>query len=219
MSGKQAAESPDWTSAIAHLRRDPVMRKLIERVGRCTLAPRGEPFGALCNAIFSQQLSTIVAKVLFGRFCKLFPRGKPTPRGVLKILRDGDPSCARGCGLSRAKHKYIVDLAEHFASRKVPIRAFGKRSDEEIIQALVPIKGVGRWTAEMFLIFVLNRPNLLPVDDLGLRKGVQKFYSLRREPKAKQLNKIAKAWEPYRSIGTWYIWRGLGLEAAKKKGT
>src|SRR4051812_24614016 len=145
------AREEDWKAARRHLRRaDPVLRRVIDKVGPCTLTSRGDPFIALCQAIFSQQLSTKVANVLFGRFKKLFPREKPTPARVLKMFTACDPAVPRSCGLSRQKLGYILDLAEKFDSNKVPLRRFARMNDEEIIEALLPIKGVGRWTAEMF---------------------------------------------------------------------
>lgn len=202
-------QTPDWSKAMRHLRRDPIMREIIKRVGKCTLAPRGDPFSSLCKAIFSQQLSTVVAANLFGRFQKLFPRAKPTPKHAIKLLKNCDESVPKSCGLSRQKLSYLIDLAEKFADGSIPMRRFDKMSDEEVIDALLPVKGIGRWTAEMFLIFVLNRPDVLPVDDLGLQKAATRFYALKRLPNARKLEKLAEPWRPYRSIATWYLWRGL----------
>lgn len=197
-----------WRPAVAHLRdADRVMAQLIGRVGPCTLRPRKDYFIALCQAIFAQQVSTAVATVLFGRFRKLFAGGRPAPKGVLEL---GDEQL-QAVGLSRQKRGYIRDLSARFASGEIPTRRFARMSDEEIIQSLLPIKGVGRWTAEMFLIFVLNRPDLLPVDDLGVRKSVQRFYELPELPEAQRVIEIGEAWRPWRTIATWYLWRAGAL--------
>jgi len=204
---KLAIESKaDWTKAIDHLSRvDAKLAAVIERAGPCTLKPGGDCFIALCRAIIAQQISGVVAKAITKRFRKLFPRSRPTPKLLLALTDEQ----LRSAGLSRQKLSYLRDLAAHFAERKVPTRRFSKMSDEEIIQSLIPIKGIGRWTAEMFLIFVLNRPDLLPVDDLGVRKGFQKVYGLRTEPKPAKMIQIAEKWRPWRTVGSWYMWRSL----------
>jgi DNA-3-methyladenine glycosylase II len=196
----------DWSEATGHLSRvDPKLAAVIARAGPCTLKPRGDCFLSLCRAIISQQISGVVAVAITKRFKKLFPRSRPTPKHLLTLSDEQ----LRSAGLSRQKMSYLRDLAAHFAEGKVPIRRFSKMSDEEIIQSLLPVKGIGRWTAEMFLIFVLNRPDLLPVDDLGVRKGFQKVYGLKSEPKAAKMMQIAERWRPWRTIGSWYMWRGM----------
>ena len=205
----------DWTDAQAHLRAvSPAMEPVIDHVGPCTLAPRKDYFVVLCKAIFTQQISTAVAAVLFQRFRGLFPSQRPTPRFVLELMdtaSNGDGEVLRRCGLSRQKRAYVRDLAEHFVTGQIPTRRLAAMSDDEVIDALVKVKGIGRWTAEMFLIFTLNRPDVLPVDDLGLRKGAQRLFNLRTPPDGKKLTKLAEPWRPYRSIATWYIWRGFAL--------
>ena len=201
------ANQPDWREAARHLRRaDPALRRIIQQVGPCTLTCQRDYFSFLCKAIFNQQLSTKVAAVLFGRFRDEFPRRRPTPPLVLKML-EGDVQGLRRCGLSRQKAAYLRDLANHFVDSRIPTRRLSRMTDEEVIEALVNVKGVGRWTAEMFLMFVLNRPDVLPVDDLGLREGVREIYGLAERPKADDLRAIAESWKPYRSIATWYVWR------------
>jgi DNA-3-methyladenine glycosylase II len=192
------------------------MAGIIDHVGPCTLAPRRDYFVVLCKAIFTQQISTAVAAVLFGRFRNLFPNRRPTPKLVLDALA-ADPEILRRCGLSRQKQAYLKDLAEHFATNQIPTRRIVAMSDEEVIQTLIKVKGIGRWTGEMFLIFTLNRPDVLPVDDLGLRKGAQLLFNLRETPDAKKLTKLAEPWRPYRSIATWYIWRGSAQLVAEKQ--
>jgi DNA-3-methyladenine glycosylase II len=204
----------DWSAAAEHIRAtSPAMRRIIDRVGPCTLAPRRDYFVVLCKAIFTQQISTAVAAVLFGRFRELFPGRRPTPALVLDAINsaDGDGEVLRHCGLSRQKRAYVKDLAAHFATNRIPTRRLAGMSDEEVIEALVKVKGIGRWTAEMFLIFTLNRPDVLPVDDLGLRKGMQMLFGLRAIPDGKTMTKLAEPWRPYRSIATWYVWRGFAL--------
>jgi hypothetical protein len=119
---------------------------------------------------------------------------------------NGDETAFAGCGLSRQKRAYVKDLAEHFATNQIPTRKLAAMDDDDVIDALVKVNGIGRWTAEMFLIFTLNRPDVLPVDDLGLRQGAQRVFRLRKTPDGKKLTKLAEPWRPYRSIATWYIW-------------
>ena len=199
---------PDWAPAVRHLSKvDPKMARVIQQVGPCTLHPRRDYFVVLCKAIFTQQISTAVATVLFGRFRDLFPRRRPTPALVLAALQTGDPEVLKKCGLSRQKAAYLQDLSRHFVDGRIPTRRLGRMSDEEVIEALVEVKGIGRWTAEMFLIFTLNRPDVLPVDDLGLREGVRELYGLPERPAARALADLGERWRPYRSIATWYVWR------------
>jgi 3-methyladenine DNA glycosylase/8-oxoguanine DNA glycosylase len=170
---------------------------------------------ALCQAIFTQQVSTAVATVLFARFRKLFRGSRPTPRGVLRLSDEQ----MRMAGLSRQKQSYLRDMAGRFDRGEIPVKRFPGMGDEEIVESLLPIKGVGRWTAEMFLIFVLNRPDVLPVDDLGVRKGLQALYGLAEVPRADGALAIGERWRPWRTVATWYLWRGLAMEEgeAKKK--
>ena len=167
----------------------------------------------LCWAIFNQQISTKVAKVLFARFSSQFPRKRPTPLRVIQFL-GGDEDLIRACGISRQKRGYLMDLAIHFATGQIRTSALRKMDDEQIVQTLIAVKGIGRWTAEMFLIFVLNRTDVYPVDDLGVRQGVKRVYGLRSIPTVKQLTKIAEPWRPYRSLGTWYIWKSAAPKVA-----
>src|SRR5688500_591329 len=198
---------PDWREAERRLRRaDLALRAVIDRVGPCTLAPRRDYFVVLCQAIFTQQISTAIATTLFGRFRDLFPRRRPTPPLVVKLLEEcgaGGNGAApnavlRGCGLSRQKTSYLLDLARHFYDGQIPTGEFSRMSDEAVIDALVRVRGIGRWTAEMFLIFTLNRPDVLPVDDLGLREGVRKLDALADRPLAADVTARAQVWRPYR---------------------
>jgi len=198
----------DWKAGERHLCRvDPVLKKIITIHGPCTLNRRRDYFVALCNSIFAQQISTAVARVLFARFCDQFPRKRPTPALVMEFLNSGDAERIRKSGISRQKQSYLLDLAEHFATGKLKTARFAKMSDEELIAALDDVRGIGRWTAEMFLIFVLNRPDVFPVDDLGMRKGAQLAFGLAKLPTAAQLHELAEKWKPHRSLATWYLWR------------
>ena len=208
-----------WLPAVRHLSRvDPVLGRVIRRVGPCALAPRRDYFVVLCKAIFTQQISTAVAAVLFGRFRDLFPQRRPTPALVLGALRREPAEVIRRCGLSRQKAVYIQDLARHFVDNRIPTRRLARMDDEAVIEALVNVKGIGRWTAEMFLIFVLNRPDVLPVDDLGLREGVREIYGLEERPGAKLLTEMGEKWRPWRTVATWYVWRRAGGTRSPKPG-
>jgi DNA-3-methyladenine glycosylase II len=197
----------DYTRARRHLsRRDPVIRDLMRTHGKCGLADaqHGDPFGALMKAIVSQQLSTKAAHTIFTRLVALFD-GVPTPR-ALAALTDAQ---LRGVGLSGQKLRYMRDLAGKVQDGSLPLHALDAMTDDDVIVALTQVKGIGRWTAEMFLMFRLHRPDVLPVDDLGIVKAVQKAYGLRKTPSADRLNKIGEAWRPYRSVACWYLWRSL----------
>jgi DNA-3-methyladenine glycosylase II len=201
------SKSRDWSAARKHLCRvDPVMRQIIRAVGPCTLAPRRDYFVKLCQSIFTQQISTAVATVLFGRFRDQFPSRRPTPTAVLKFLKLDDP-IIRSVGLSRQKRSYIEDLATKWIDGHIPSRQFSSMDDEAIVQSLTQVKGIGRWTVEMFLIFCLNRPDVFPVDDLGVRKSAQLAYGLKSLPTKSELTDLGEKWRPWRTIATWYLWR------------
>lgn len=208
---EQHKQRPNWAAAARHLSRaEPRLAEVIRRVGPCTLAPRRDYFVVLCKAIFTQQISTAVAAALFGRFRDLFPQRRPTPPLVLDALNGRAEQVMRACGLSRQKAAYLRDLAQHFVDGRIPTRRLARMEDEQVIEALVNVKGIGRWTAEMFLIFVLNRPDVFPVDDLGLREGVREVFQLPERPGAKQLMEMAEPWRPWRTVATWYVWRRDG---------
>lgn len=186
---------------------DPIMRRIIADVGRCTLKPRTDYFATLCDSIIAQQLSVTVAGIIFDRFAALYPRRRPTPQAVL-----GTPlRRLRAIGLSRQKADYLKDLAAGCLDGRIKLNRLARQSSEEIIASLVSIHGIGRWTAEMFLIFSLNRPDVLPVDDFGIRKAIRRWYGLRSLPKSARTRAIGKAWHPYESVACWYLWRSLRL--------
>jgi DNA-3-methyladenine glycosylase II len=202
---------PDYARARRLLlRRDPILAALIRRQGPCGLAAaqRADHFSALVRAITFQQLSTKAASTIHGRMIALMPSGVATPEG-LAALTDAQ---LRTVGLSRQKTAYLRDLCEKVSCKAVDLEALEALSDEEIIAALVKVKGIGRWSAEMFLIFRLLRPDVLPVGDLGILTAVQRAYRLRKRPSPDRLRKIGEAWRPYRSVASWYLWRSLDNE-------
>jgi DNA-3-methyladenine glycosylase II len=193
-------------AARRHLaRRDPILKTIIRGVGPCTLESSTDHFGVLVRAIISQQISTKAALAIHGRLRAALPRGI-TPRAILGATDEA----LRAAGLSGGKALSLRDLAEKCASRAVPLRRLSVMDDEEVIARLIPVRGIGRWTAEMFLIFSLGRLDVLPVGDYGLRAGVLKHYGLPELPGREELQRLTTSWQPYRSIGTWYIWRSLG---------
>jgi len=204
-----------YTIACRHLKKvDPKLGRIIKRVGTCELhavAPR-DPFEALCLSIASQQLSTKAADTIFRRFCDLFPNRKPTPDGVM-TLSDAE---IRGAGFSRPKVTFIKDLAAHVLDGRLDLKGLKKHPDEDVMRQLIAVKGIGRWTGEMFLMFTLGRPDVLPVDDLGVRKGMQIAYGLDEPPKPDVMREIGEPWRPYRSVGTWYMWRALGVDVPEQ---
>ncbi len=195
----------DWSGATRRLVRvEKRFAPLVRKAGACDLSPRKDYFVLLCQAIFSQQISTAVATVLFARFRGLFPNKRPTPARLLQCTDEQ----LRSVGLSAAKMVYLRDLARRIDEGKLPLRRLGRLDDETVIEKLTAVRGIGRWSAEMFLIFVLNRPDILPVDDLGLRRGMQKLLTLPSAPTGRQCQELAELWRPWRTVATWYLWRG-----------
>ena len=197
--------TPDyWEEACKHLaKKDRVMKRLIPKFGDACLESRGDAFTTLARSIVGQQISVKAAQTVWDKFAVL-PR-KLTPANVLKLKVDD----MRGAGLSARKVEYLVDLAIHFDSGAVHVDAWKDMADELIIDELVAIRGIGRWTAEMFLIFHLMRPNVLPVDDLGLLNGISVNYFSGDPVSRSDAREVAVAWAPYCSVATWYIWRSL----------
>lgn len=183
------------------------MAALIRRHGACGLAAaqRADHFSALVRAITFQQLSTKAASTIYARMVASMPEGHPTPQ-ALGALTDEQ---LRAAGISRQKSIYLRDLCEKVLSGALNLDGLEAMSDEEVIAALVHVKGIGRWSAEMFLMFRLHRPDVLPVGDLGIVNAIQKAYRLRKRPNAERIMKIGEAWRPYRSVACWYLWRSL----------
>jgi DNA-3-methyladenine glycosylase II len=193
-----------WAEACEHLaKKDRVMKKLIPQFGDAILETRGDAFVTLARSIVGQQISVKAAQTVWDRFALLSKR--MTPAAVLKLKVDD----MRSAGLSVRKVEYLVDLAVHFSAGAVHVKAWQEMDDEAIIDELVAIRGIGRWTAEMFLIFHLLRPNVLPLDDVGLINGISRNYFSGEPVSRSDAREVAQAWSPYATVATWYIWRSL----------
>ena len=194
--------------AVIHLKKcDPVLRAIIERVGPCRMEFGPAEFCSLAEAIVYQQLNGKAAVTIFRRFAAL--AGEPiAPEGILKLSDEQ----LRGVGLSKQKSAYLKDLATKTAAGLLDFSKLADLSDEEVIRHLTQVKGIGVWTAHMFLIFSLRRPNVLPTGDYGVQMAVKKHYKKKKLPKPLDMEKIARAWEPYRSVACWYMWRSLDIK-------
>jgi len=194
--------------AVNHLKKsDPVLRTIIDRVGPCRME-FGEPqFHSLAEAIVYQQLNGKAAVTIFKRFAAL--AGEPLiPAGILKLTNEQ----MRAVGLSKQKSAYLRDLAERTHRGELDFSRLPEMKDDDVIQHLTQVKGIGVWTAHMFLMFTLRRPNVLPTGDFGIQTAIKKHYNKRKLPKPIQMEKIAKSWEPYRSVACWYLWRSLDIK-------
>ena len=191
------------------LRRDPVLAAVIKKHGACGLASaqRTDHFSALVRAITGQQLSTKAASTIYARLAALMPGGV-TPAALSTLTVEQ----LRAVGMSRQKIAYFRDLCDKALSGVVALDSLESMTDDEVIAALTQVKGIGRWSAEMFLMFRLHRPDVLPVDDLGIVNAVKNVYGLRKRPTADRIRKIGDAWRPYRSVASWYLWRSLDNE-------
>jgi len=189
------------------MRRDPVLGALIRQHGPCGLADsqHTDPFKALVHAIMSQQLSSKAADTIARRFDGLFGGRFSTPLEVLAMPHDR----LRSVGLSGAKARFIQDLAQRVVDGSLRLDALDAMSDADVVSALTTVKGIGRWTAEMFLMFRLHRPDVLPLGDLGIVKAIQKAYRLRKRPTPERMVRLGESWRPYRSIACWYLWASL----------
>ncbi len=193
-----------------HLARiDPVMAAIIAKVGPCRITRRPERFRALARAIVFQQLAGAAATAIFARVVAIYP-GRAFPRPA-EVLATPD-EILRKAGLSAKKALYIKDLAAHIEKRILNFHRFSCMTDEEVIADLTRVKGIGRWTAEMFLMFNLARPDVLPVDDLGVRNAVARAYSMRKPPTPKELRVFGQRWTPYRTAAAWYLWQSLAIK-------
>jgi DNA-3-methyladenine glycosylase II len=195
------------------MRRDPVLGALIKQIGPCGMADRQRPdhLTALCGAIVSQQLSTKAAATIFGRFKALFPGGAITSVADIAAF---DDQTLRGVGLSGQKVSYLRDLSARVGDGRLVLEELDELPDDQVVERLVSVKGFGRWTAEMFLMFRLHRPDVLPVGDLGIVNAAQRLYRLRKRPDPKRLLALGEAWRPYRSVACWYLWQSLRNEPA-----
>src|SRR5438067_11147796 len=190
------------------MRRDRVLGAAIRQIGVCGLAERQrrDHLSALIGAIVSQQLSTKAAATIFGRFVALFPEGHIPHAQAIHALHD---ATLRAVGLSGQKVGYLRDLCTRIADGRLNLEELESLDDELVIERLTSVKGFGRWTAEMFLMFRLHRPDVLPVGDLGIVNAIQRLYGLRKTPDAKRILKIGDGWRPYRSVASWYLWQTL----------
>lgn len=192
--------------AILHLKKaDPLLASVIDRVGAYRIEYRDPGFETLVRSIVYQQLSGKVARVIFGRLLAMLPEGKLTPEGILKLT----PVKMRRAGLSKQKTLYIRDLARKTSRGKVRFEALNELADHEVIEHLTQVKGIGVWTAHMFLMFALRRPDVLPVGDLGVRSAIRKMYGMEKLPHPKEVEELAASWRPYCSVASWYLWRSL----------
>jgi len=193
-----------WDRAKRALaRRDPVMAAIMRRHPKVFMMRRGEAFMTLARAICGQQISVKAAQSVWNRVCECV--GEITPQNVLNRKRPQ----LRACGLSDRKVEYIADLAQHFVDGKIHERNWPEMDDEAIIAELLDVRGIGRWTAEMFLMFNLLRPDVYPLDDLGLQKGIRLAYFKGRKVSMSRMRKLGDGWRPWRSVATWYVWRSL----------
>lgn len=191
--------------AMTHLRRrDRILRDVIDAAGPCTLRPRRDRFEMLAGSILSQQLSTAAARTIRLRLVERV--GGRLAAEPLLALADEE---FRACGVSAQKAAYLRDLAARVASGSLPMDRLGRLPDEDVIERLTVVKGVGRWTAQMFLIFALGRPDVLPHDDLGVRNAIRRLYGLPEMPRRDEIDRIAEPWRPYASVACWYLWRSL----------
>lgn len=193
-----------WKQATRELAAaDPVLRELIKSAKGLTLRSRGDAFNTLARSIVGQQISVKAAQSIWNRLVATVTHMHP------EVVRKHDADVLRACGLSRGKVVYLHDLAHHFAEGKLSVDRWDEMSDQELIEELTRVRGIGRWTAEMFLMFYMMRPDVLPLDDIGLQNAVSRHYYKGRRVTRKQLIKFAKRWEPWRSVATWYMWRSL----------
>jgi len=192
-------------AAVAHLRRaDPVMAKIIERVGPCKLEALQPSFETLARSITFQQLHGKAAGTIFGRLQQAVGTNF-SATAFLKV----EPETLRGCGLSRQKLASLTDLAEHVVRRRINFKKLPDLANDEVLEALTQVRGVGVWTAQIFLMFALQRPNVLPAGDLGIRNAVRQAYGLKAMPTPAELEQIAQPWHPYCTVASWYLWRSL----------
>ena len=193
-----------YEDALVVLSKDKKLKKIISNVGEYRIRTISNPFEALVEAIITQQISDSAGKVISFKFKNLFGKKYPTPNDVVKLSVNE----IKSVGLSRMKAEYILGISHMVIDKKLDFKIFKKMSNDEIISELIKIRGIGRWTAEMYLIFALGRTDVFPLGDLGLINGIKKLYDL-ENPTTEQILKITNNWIPYRTIGTWYIWRGV----------
>jgi len=206
--GSKITQRNPLLQACRHLAKtDQVLGGFISRIGPCGLRPRRQYFLVLCDSIISQQLSLSAASTIFDRYVALYPHQIPTPEAVLRTR----PSILRAVGLSRRKVEYLHALAAAFDDGSIVMRTLVRKPNEAIIAHLTAIRGIGQWTAEMFLIFALHRLDVLPASDLGIQKAIQQGYRLSALPAPCTLEQFGRHWHPYESVACWYLWHSLAL--------
>lgn len=194
-----------WEEAVAHLtKRDRILKKIIPRHPEAWLLAPSSPFVTLARAIIGQQVSTKAADAVWGRFTEIVGK-RPTPAATLRLGLEA----LREAGVSKRKAEYLQDLAVHFGERKVHPEKWATMDDESVIAELLAIRGIGRWTAEMFLIFNLQRPDVMPLDDSGLLKAISLHYFSGEPVSRFEAREVSVAWQPWRTVATWYLWRSL----------
>ena len=193
-----------YDDALFVLKKDKKLKKIILSVGECEIKTISNPFEALVEAIITQQISDSAGKSISKKFKILFGKKYPTPSDIVKLSIDE----IKSVGLSRMKAEYIFDISQMIVDKKLNFKIFKKMSNDDVISNLTKIRGIGKWTAEMYLIFALGRMDVFPLGDLGLINGIKKLYNL-ENPSTDEILKITNNWIPYRTIGTWYIWRGV----------
>jgi DNA-3-methyladenine glycosylase II len=200
---RSSKKADRWAASAAYIvSADPRWKPIINRFGPCELGPSRDRFWTLVRSVVAQQISSKAAKSISGKL--LAEIGSPaTPEALLDL---GEMRL-RGFGLSGVKARYVLNLAGAVQSGEVPLKRFGRMSDEDIVAALTQVKGIGVWTAEMFLIFALNRPDVFPVGDLGIRSGLQRFHGLEEPPHPRDCHPLGEAWRPHRTLAMWYLWR------------
>jgi DNA-3-methyladenine glycosylase II len=198
----------DYARARRHLmRHDPTLGSLVKQFGACDLGASrtGDRFGGLVRSIVSQQLSVKAADTIHARVLAALEAGRATPEAILAA----EDERLRGCGLSRAKVASVRDLAAKVTDGSLALDALDALDDDAVIEAMTKVKGIGRWSAEMFLIFRLGRPDILPVADVGVQRAMRRLYGLRKHPSPQRMTELARPWRPYRSVACWYLWRSL----------
>lgn len=199
----QKKQQTIWSNAIDHLKMsDPKLSMLIDKVGPCQLRPSEDYLKTLVQAIISQQISSKSAKTIFDRIATVIP-DPWTPVSIGRL----DSSFLQSCGVSQQKRNYLLSLLDMVGSGELDLSQIHQLNDDDIIKILMEVKGIGRWTAEMFLIFSLNRPDILPVADLGIKEGLKQHFELAEHPKPSDCERLTHSWKPYRSIASWYLWR------------
>lgn len=201
-------------AALLHLQKDPVLKEIIKKFGPLNYRPSKDYFDHLVSSIIGQQLSNRAADTIYGRFVNLFPNQKYTPQLILATPQEK----LRGIGTSWAKARSLHDLSQKVLDGTLQLNELDRLDDEEVIAHLVQVKGIGRWSAEMQLMFSLHRPDILPLDDVGIQNAFVKHYQLDRKHKTlfQQMQRIAKPWQPYRTVACWYLWKSLDNEPGKQ---